>query len=382
MFSTLNHIHVNELKNTFEKLKKNERSSIKKVNLSFDWLTKGKKQFNATLFYEEGSQNLFVDNPKVTGGNGKAPTPLDICNFSFAAMFTSTFATFCSLKGIPLKKLKIRSTLEIEFAKVTGVDMSKPPINSFSIILSVFSDHNSKEELQEIFELTKKRSPIMFMAQNSIPVTTKASIQMKPSKKESNSKKINNIDIEEILKTREYFKKNPSDSIIPCIIEGEWIFDKNEGPQFSAQIGYGNGKNLKLFTDSRVFLGGESTSPFPIQYFLAGISCCLLTHYAYASSLRGIQLDHLSIESQIDENITAEFGLNKKSIIPEISFHFEVGTDQGIDVVKEITEDCILRCPITYLLLNNFNVDTELLVNQSFAHTFEFGNSEKKCFLM
>ncbi|KAJ5074608.1 hydroperoxide reductase [Anaeramoeba ignava] len=382
MVSILNHINLKELNKAIEEVKQNENDSIKQVNLSFDWLTKGKRQFNAKLFFEKGSQDLFVDNSKMTGGKGNAPNPLDICNFSFAAMFTSTFATLCSLKGILIKKLKIRSTLEFEFLKVTGVDMSKKPINSFSIILSVFSDHNSKEELEEIFELTKKRCPITFMAENSISVTTKTTVQTRTPKKETNTKKINNINMDQVLESRDYLKRNPNESIVPCIIEGEWICDKNEGPQFSALITYGNGKTHKFFTDSRILLGGESSYPFPVQYFLAGISCCLLTHYAYASSLRGFQLEHLSIESQLDENINAEFGLNQNEVIPHLSFHFDVGTDQTVDVAREITEDCILRCPIMCLMLNKINVDTELLVNQSFTHTYEFGNSEKKCFFM
>ncbi|KAJ5068825.1 hydroperoxide reductase [Anaeramoeba ignava] len=377
---SINHVNLGNIEDSIQEMKQRPENAIKQINLDFEWLMKGKSQFGAIFHYDKGEEKIKVDNPKLMGGQGNGPSPLSLCIFAFAGLFASTFARTCSRMNIKLNKLISRCEIDFDFSRVTGLNMEKPPATQFKISLSAFS-FESNEKLKEAFEVSRKRCPSVQIGENSIPVTVNTTIKHYNKVAQKKGKKINNINLDSVYTFQSELRAKPNTSIKPTIVEGAWDCENVTSPQFSSTYIEGQ-KSVNLWKlDSQKFLGGDSSAPSPIQYYLGGISCCLLTHYAYASSLRALSLKSLSIESQLDQDLSAEFLMSDNPAIPKMSFHFDVGTDQSLELAKELSEDCVRRCPMMYILLNKFPVQTELFINQDLP-PLEYIDTEKKCNLM
>ncbi|KAJ5067503.1 osmc family peroxiredoxin [Anaeramoeba ignava] len=377
----INHMNVDHLKETSTQLKQKPENAIKQINLEFYWMFKGKVQFDASFHFDQGVEKIKADNPKSMGGLGNAPSPLALCVFAFAGSLASSYARTCALMNIKLNKLITRCEIDFDFTRITGLDMQKPPATQIILSTSVFSFEN-KDKLENAFKIAREQCPGVFLAENAVPVTTQTTITQYKKVPQKKGKKINHINLDSVYTFQSQLRAKPQESIKPEIVEGAWECNSVSGPQFNTTFIDGKPQFGLWKTDSRKMMGGESSAPFPLQYFLGGISCCLLTHYAYASALRALSLKSIEIESQLDQDISREMMLNENPVVPKMSFHFDIGTDQPLSVAKELTEDCIRRCPMMYILLNKFTVKTDLYINQDLPPLKFDTDEDKRCNMM
>ncbi|KAJ5078248.1 hydroperoxide reductase [Anaeramoeba ignava] len=376
----LNNVNKAALLRKIEEVKEKPQKSLMQTNLTFTFNPRAKLPISAKVYFENGSCHIPVDIPQILGGKERAPYPIDICNYALAAMHMKTFVNLCTFYNITLEKAKIRSYLHFDYGKLYGEKADKSTTTKFGFILSVFTKE-PKEKIEKIHELTKQCSPAIYLAQNKIEIETETLITPN-SKAEIKPKKhpLNGIDLEKVENFKE--KSNESkDKIWPTILEGEWDCEGKTGHQFSARLFYGNGKYTDLFADERSFLGGESNAPSPVQYFLSSVSSCILVHFILLCTQKKIPIKTLLLETQIDKEFAAEFGLEAIPVIRNLSFHFEIDIDQDQSVCDELVRESLLRCPPVNMIVFSCSTENEIMVNQSFPQTFSF-EKDKKCSMM
>ncbi|KAJ5073516.1 hydroperoxide reductase [Anaeramoeba ignava] len=371
----LNNINREALETIKEEVEKNPSRNLKQTNLTFSWIPRNKFPYKTIVYFEKGSLNLPIDNPPSTGGRGKAVNPMALSNYAFAAMHACTFVQQCTLNNMKLDSLKIRSHLDFDLYKIMGLDMERKPVTKFKISLSVFSKE-SEEKLKEMHQQAIKRSPTVYLATNEVKIATESTVNSDPETKIPKKKPLNGIDMTKVEEIRKNLLAHPELTKKPCVIEGEWDCEDKSGAQFTAPIFYEQDKCFKFQTDSRQTFGGESRKPFAIQYFLGGVSCCLLTHFAYACTLRKIPLKSLSVEAQLDENLSAKFGLTEDPPIKAMNVTFDVGFDESKETAETIVQDAMSRCPIIFLIANSFDIEFELFINEPFPTSL--ANQQKK----
>eukprot|EP01155_Anaeramoeba_flamelloides_P024259 Anaeramoba_flamelloidesa809515_61.p1 GENE.a809515_61~~a809515_61.p1 ORF type:complete len:267 (+),score=54.99 a809515_61:1002-1802(+) len=79
----INHINVGKIRQTLEE----KKNLVRRESLHLQWFFNKRHQFETKLFHSKDSLTLKADTPKVIGGHGTAPTPIEMISFSIGSQF-------------------------------------------------------------------------------------------------------------------------------------------------------------------------------------------------------------------------------------------------------------------------------------------------------
>lgn len=167
---------------------------------------------------------------------------------------------------------------------------------------------------------------------------------------------INHIDLSKLGATVERFKANPELAKKVNKVEGEWILNKTEGPQFRAKIQTESG-DVILEADQPSSLGGSGSALGPMIYCLYGVASCYLATFASVAAERAIELKSLRIAAEAHIDLSQTMGLTQNPIAEKVMFKVKVESDipdEKIEEVKRLAEE---RCPAVFCLTKPINVD-------------------------
>ncbi len=175
-------------------------------------------------------------------------------------------------------------------------------------------------------------------------------------------KSLNRINLENLMKTVEYIKENPEAAIKTTRVEGEWILDEEEGPQFKATISTSEGE-FQLEADQPIQLGGSGVRPSPIHYCLYGVASCTAATLATIAATQGIKLNKMKVSITNKINFSRPLGLSDAPTVQEIQLEIQIETDANEDKIKNLEQLTKNRCPAIYCLTNP--IKTTLKINKT-----------------
>jgi uncharacterized OsmC-like protein len=120
----------------------------------------GSPMFTAALSSQQATFTMGADEPAVLGGKGVYATPLNYLMFGVMSCFASTIVVNATLKGIKLKKLKMKGHLYYDIGP-----MLTP--GDFPLAKELKIEVESDQDLKEIIKLSNK-CPAFFIVSHGI----------------------------------------------------------------------------------------------------------------------------------------------------------------------------------------------------------------------
>lgn len=109
-----------------------------------------------------------TDEPSIIGGGDACANPQELLLAAVNACIATSFAAYCSLQGIRINKLSVRSSAEIDLRKFLGLDPDVPAgCTQFDYKIEIDADADA-ETLAAIHEAVKAASPNYFTLANAV----------------------------------------------------------------------------------------------------------------------------------------------------------------------------------------------------------------------
>ncbi len=166
----VNNVDLDKIRNVVEKWKTDQTVLKKKMAIKGEWNLKEGPQFRINLKYENGETTLNIDSPSFMGGDGKAPSPLQICLSGLVSCFAGTLASIAAEKGIELEKLEVGAEAAYDFSKTFGLT-NNPIAQGVTFTVDIKAKNADENKISEIVKEAEERCPAMFCLKNPIPVS-------------------------------------------------------------------------------------------------------------------------------------------------------------------------------------------------------------------
>lgn len=111
MSEIVNNIDINVVKETKKKIESDGGHFFLEKHIEGEFHLEGSPMFTATLSSQLATFTMGADEPGVLGGKGVYATPLNYLMFGVMSCFASTLVVNATLRGITLKKLKLKGHL-------------------------------------------------------------------------------------------------------------------------------------------------------------------------------------------------------------------------------------------------------------------------------
>jgi len=170
---------------------------------------------------------------------------------------------------------------------------------------------------------------------------------------------INHVDVEKVQASVNAIKVDQAKARRVNKVEGEWICEGSQGPQFRADFQLETGK-VTLEVDSPSFLGGTGTRPGPLHYCVFGLTSCFASTFMTLAAMEGIEIKAAKFAGECNVDFSKTFGLSDRPIIQNAKFKVTVRSSASREVLRRLTKLAEERCPGIYSLTNKISVETEL----------------------
>jgi uncharacterized OsmC-like protein len=160
---------------------------------------------------------------------------------------------------------------------------------------------------------------------------------------------VNRVNLDKLNETVREITNDPNKAKKVTRIEGEWLLDEVEGPQFRAEIQAEKGK-FTIEADQPISLGGWGTRPGPMHYCLYGVAACTAATFATIAATEGIKLRKMKIVVEGHMDLSKTLGISENPIVEEVKLQIIVDTDAGDEKIHEIKKLAEERCPAVYCL--------------------------------
>lgn len=162
---------------------------------------------------------------------------------------------------------------------------------------------------------------------------------------------INRYNLDKLKERITKAHSNASEAHRRVYIEGEWLLNASEGPQFTGAIRTERGP-VVVGCDEPTFLGGGGVVPGPMQYFFYGALGCFISTYAQQAALRGIALRSLKVKANVEMDLSRFLGTSPNPIVKRIDWQISVDSDATDQQLKELKTQTEEASPAYYCLTN------------------------------
>jgi uncharacterized OsmC-like protein len=165
----LNNIDLEVIRKTGMAFGKEGGHHYVEKNIEGEYRMDGSPSFVAELHSDASDHLVSSDEPKILGGRGVHVSPLTYVLYGVVACFANTVAIQCSLKGVRLRKMRLKGQLLYDIGPVlTGID--SPLIRELRI------EVEADRDIHDIVELSTSRCPALFAISHGI----KTGVTQKP----------------------------------------------------------------------------------------------------------------------------------------------------------------------------------------------------------
>jgi uncharacterized OsmC-like protein len=126
-----------------------------------EYRLEGSPAFTGKIHTDLSNFVVTSDEPKILGGMGVQPSPLSYLLFGVLACYANSLAIQCGLKGIRLKRMKLKGHLLYDVGPMlTNID--SPLIKELKI------EVEADREIGEAIDLTNERCPALYAIDHGI----------------------------------------------------------------------------------------------------------------------------------------------------------------------------------------------------------------------
>lgn len=169
--ATMHNVRVDAATATAERAKSDPTAAQLKVDLAGEWRSDpARPQFGAVLKFPKGEVVLEADFPPFLSGEGRAPSPLIYCFYGALSCYVSTFAMQAAMAGVPIRQLRGRLRLRVDFRSALAV-ADVPPLDKFEFDVEVETDA-SDAEIARLKRLADERCPAIWAMDHQVPHRT------------------------------------------------------------------------------------------------------------------------------------------------------------------------------------------------------------------
>lgn len=111
-------------------------------------------------------------------------------------------------------------------------------------------------------------------------------------------------------------------------------------------------------------IGGDDSAPNPIEYVLATLGKCQAITYKALASLKGIQLDSVTIKTKGDLDLQGFLGIDNK-VRPgfqNVEFDTVIESSEDYDKLQRLSKQVESLCPVLDIISNPVEVEGKLVI--------------------
>ncbi|ERJ58030.1 OsmC family protein [Sphingobacterium paucimobilis] len=119
--------------------------------------------------------------------------------------------------------------------------------------------------------------------------------------------------------------------------------------------------------DEPDLLGGKDDAPNPVEYVLASLGACQAIVYRALASLKGIQLDSVTVKTRGDLDLQGFLGLDN-TIRPgyeRIVFETIIVSNESSDKLERLAEQVDAICPVLDIVSKPVKVEGKLTIQRA-----------------
>lgn len=118
--------------------------------------------------------------------------------------------------------------------------------------------------------------------------------------------------------------------------------------------------------DEPELLGGEDAAPNPVEYVLASLGACQAIVYRALASLKGIQLESVTVKTKGDLNLQGFLGLdsNVRPGYEKVEFETIIVSDESSEKLERLAQQVDALCPVLDILSKPVPVEGKLTIQR------------------
>jgi uncharacterized OsmC-like protein len=177
-----NGVNVDKLFETIDLIKKDPQIAKFRFKAANKWITGGHNRTTVKDFDGACARHLrnesFVydeDEPPILLGNDKGANPVEYALTALAGCLTTSLVYHASARGIKIDEIESTLKGDLDLRGFLGMDDKvRNGYQNIEVDFKIKSDA-SKEQLEELVNLAKKRSPVFDIVSNPTPVNVSLS---------------------------------------------------------------------------------------------------------------------------------------------------------------------------------------------------------------
>lgn len=177
---------------------------------------------------------------------------------------------------------------------------------------------------------------------------------------------INNFDAEQLRGVMVNVARNPAAGRAKFHVTTDWL----GGTQTNTRVdsyelgGHEIDRHFEIPTDEPTELLGTNTHANPQEVLMAGFNACMMVGYVTGSSMAGITLERIEIETEGELDLRGFLGIDK-SVTPgydEISYTVRIKGDASPEQFRKIHETVMASSPNRWNLSHPVTLKSYLVV--------------------
>lgn len=118
--------------------------------------------------------------------------------------------------------------------------------------------------------------------------------------------------------------------------------------------------------DEPEILGGKDEAPNPVEYVLASLGACQAIVYRALASLKGIQLDSVTVKTKGDLDLQGFLGLdsNIRPGYEKIVFETIIASNEPVEKLERLAQQVDAICPVLDIVSKPIPVEGKLTIQR------------------
>ncbi|MCO5236761.1 MAG: OsmC family protein [Chitinophagaceae bacterium] len=125
-------------------------------------------------------------------------------------------------------------------------------------------------------------------------------------------------------------------------------------------------RQFEFHFDEPELLGGKDADPNPVEYVLGALGACQAIVYRALASLKGIQLENVTVKTKGHLDLQGFLGLDSK-VRPgfnKVEFETEIVSPEEPQTLERLAQQAEALCPVLDILSNPIEVSGKVVIKQ------------------
>ncbi len=157
--------------------------------------------------------------------------------------------------------------------------------------------------------------------------------------------------------TIQELKNNPQSA--KAVFEAQAVLGENVKVKAGA-------RSFSIHFDEPAALGGEDSAPNPVEYVLASLGACQAIVYRALASLKGIELESVTINTKGHLDLNGFLGLdsNARPGLSKVEFETIIVSSESTETIERLALQVESLCPVLDIIANPVTVEGKLTIQK------------------